>query len=96
MHKSVIRTYNISNRGEIMEIKITKTAVKDIKKLDTSTRERILNSINKLPFGDVKRLQGYINFYRLRVGNFRIIYSVSEDSIIVSAVLPRGEVYKHM
>ena len=37
-----------------MDIQITKTAVKDIKKLDTATRDRILKSIYKLPIGDVK------------------------------------------
>lgn len=79
-----------------MEIKITKTAIKDIKKLDATTRERILNGIYKLPDGDVKRLQGYAHYYRLRIGDFRVIYSFSNNTIIVSAVLPRGEVYKHI
>lgn len=79
-----------------MNFQITKTAVKDIKKLDTPTRERILQGIYKLPLGDVKRLQGYSNYYRLRIGDFRIIYSVNGETIIVSAVLPRGEVYKHI
>lgn len=79
-----------------MEIKVTKTAIKDIKKLDTQTRDRILKGIYKLPLGDVKRLQGYTNYYRLRIGDFRIIYSVSDETIIISAVLPRGEAYKHI
>ena len=79
-----------------MKIQITKTAIKDIKKLDTPTRDRILKGIYKLPLGDVKRLQGYINYYSLRIGDFRVIYSVSDEIIIVSAVLPRGEVYKHI
>lgn len=79
-----------------MEIQITKTAIKDIKRLDKPTRDRILKGIYKLPLGDVKRLQGYINYYRLRIGDFRVIYSVNGETIIVSAVLPRGEVYKHI
>ena len=79
-----------------MEILITKTAVKNIKKLDTLTRERILNSIYKLPFGDVKRLQGYDNYYRLRIGDFRVIYSLANETITILSVLPRGEVYKHI
>ena len=79
-----------------MNFQITKTAVKDIKKLDVPTRERILQGIHKLPLGDVKRLQGYTNYYRLRIGDFRIIYSVNGETVIVSAVLPRGEVYKHI
>ena len=79
-----------------MDIQITKTAVKDIKKLDTATRDRILKSIYKLPIGDVKRLQGYENYYRLRVGNYRIIYSIIGDIIVIAGVLPRGGAYKHI
>lgn len=79
-----------------MEILISKTAVKNIKKLDVPTRERVLNGIYKLPFGDVKRLQGYNNYFRLRIGDFRVIYTISENTITVMAVLPRGEVYKHI
>lgn len=79
-----------------MEIKITKTAVKNIKKLDTITKERILNGIYKLPLGDIKRLQGYNNYYRLRISDFRVIYSISENTITILSVLPRGEVYKHI
>lgn len=79
-----------------MTVQITKTAIKDLKKIAIPTRERILNAINKLPSGDVKRLRGYLTYYRLRVGNYRIIYSVENDTIIVFAVLPRGEAYKHI
>lgn len=82
--------------GDIMKIHITKTAIKEIKRLDVPTRERVLDGIKKLPDGDVKRLQGYMKYYRLRIGNLRIIYSVENNNIIVSAVLPRGEVYKHI
>lgn len=82
--------------GGIMDILITKTAIKNIKKLDTPARERILIGIYKLPFGDVKRLQGYDKYYRLRIGDFRIIYSLDGETITILAVLPRGEVYKHI
>lgn len=79
-----------------MNIQITKTAIKSIKRLDAPTRERILNSINKLPSGDIKRLQRYSNYYRLRIGNFRVIYSSENDTITISDVLPRGEAYDHI
>ena len=79
-----------------MEIRITKTAIKNVKKLDSPTRDRILNSIYKLPLGDVKKLQGYDNYYRPRVGDFRVIYSLEDETITISAVLPRGEAYKQI
>lgn len=79
-----------------MEILITKTAFKNLKKLDRTTRDRILSSIYKLPMGDIKRLQGYNNYYRLRVGTFRVIYSLDNEMITILTVLPRGEVYKQI
>ncbi|MBQ2743395.1 MAG: type II toxin-antitoxin system RelE/ParE family toxin [Oscillospiraceae bacterium] len=79
-----------------MQIFITKTAVKNMKRLDAATRERIICGINKLPLGDVKRLQGYTDYYRLRVGDFRVIYSSDGEIITVMAVLPRGEAYKNL
>lgn len=77
-----------------MDLQITKTAIKSIKRLDKPMRDRILAGIKKLPLGDVKKLQGYDYFYRLRIGDYRIIYKLNGNTIIVSDVLPRGEAYK--
>lgn len=79
-----------------MEFQITKAAIKSLKRLDARTRDRILSGIYKLPDGDIKRLQGYTSYYRLRIGDFRIIYTCKANIITVAAVLPRGEVYKHI
>lgn len=77
-----------------VDLQITKTAIKSIKRLDKPMRDRILAGIKKLPLGDVKKLQGYEYFYRLRIGDYRIIYKLNGNTIIVSDVLPRGEAYK--
>ncbi len=77
-----------------VDLQITKTAIKSIKRLDKPMRDRILAGIKKLPLGDVKKLQGYDYFYRLRIGDYRIIYKLNGNTIIVSDVLPRGEAYK--
>lgn len=61
---------------------------------------RIMNKINevaKSPYNakQVKSLQG-VDGYRLRVGDWRVIYSLKnkELEIWVVKVAPRGEVYK--
>ena len=59
-----------------MEIQYSKQALKFLKKQDVPTRKRIINSINLLPAGDVKALQGR-NDYRLRVGDYRIIFDIN-------------------
>ncbi|MBQ8209938.1 MAG: type II toxin-antitoxin system RelE/ParE family toxin [Clostridia bacterium] len=60
-------------------------------------RERILLAIYKLPqTGDIKAMQGYENYYRLRVGDYRIIYTLDNDVLLVRviAVGNRGDIYK--
>ena len=78
-----------------MIIQYTRQSVKQIEKLERNTKQRIKTSIETLPFGDIKKLKGYDNKYRLRVGTYRIIYSYDTilDTIIIEAVLPRGNAY---
>lgn len=72
----------------------TKRAMKNIKSLDARVKDRVKSGIEKIPFGDIKKLQGYSNLYRLRIGDYRVIYEIWNEEIIIDAVLPRGEAYK--
>ena len=76
-----------------MVIKIERQAAKHIESLDTPTKIRVKRGIDGLPNGDIKKLRGYHATYRLRIGDYRIIYTILEDSIIIKAVLPRGSAY---
>lgn len=70
-------------------IQIEKTATKFIQKLPTPDKERVLKAIYKLPDeGDIKQLKGQKSngFFRLRVGNYRIIYTVDHGQLIVCIV----------
>lgn len=51
----------------IYKIKIRPKALKFIEKQDRKQRIRIYKAIYELPKGDVKKLVGYKNEYRLRV-----------------------------
>ena len=79
-----------------MQIEITKSAKKSMKKMDAATRNRIIAGIQKIPSGDIRKLQGYENDYRLRIGDYRILYTITGDLITVNDVLPRGEAYKRL
>ncbi|KJR48955.1 RelE/StbE replicon stabilization toxin [Desulfosporosinus sp. I2] len=78
------------------KIKYEKDCLEYLEKLDRNTQVRIINAISQLPFGDVKKLQGNINDYRLRVGNYRIVFSKDDENILICVIkiAPRGEVYK--
>ena len=52
-----------------------------------TTQVRIINAISQLPSGDVKKLQGNITDYRLRVGNYRIVFSKDDDENILISII---------
>lgn len=80
------------------EIVFTNKALKQISKLDKKTQSRIIAGIEKVrvrPFSFVKRLVGH-PFFRLRVGDYRIILDIVKDKVIVWVleVKHRKNVYK--
>lgn len=79
--------------GIHLEIQYSKQAIKFLKKQDAITKKRIVNAINLLPAGDVKALQGR-NGYRLRVGDYRIIFDTNGNILLIEAIGNRGQIYK--
>lgn len=76
-----------------MDIQYSKQAIKFLKKQDKPTRKRIVTAINLLPAGDVKLLQGR-NGYRLRVGDYRVIFDIHGNILYIEKIGNRGQVYK--
>lgn len=73
---------------------------KDLRALDDRTRRRIFRAImalevNPRPSG-AKKLRGESDLWRVRVGNYRILYSVEEARLVVLVVKVghRREVYR--
>ena len=80
------------------EIQIDRKALKFINKPPQDQKRRILSAIWKLPdIGDIKPLQGKDNegLLRLRVGDYRVIYSVDNGRLTVYVVDAgnRGQIY---
>ena len=76
-----------------------KKAQKFIEKLPKQDKLRIVSDIQRLPNGeDIKPLKGHKGLYRLRIGNYRIIYTVDHGQLIVFVidVDNRGDVYKRL
>lgn len=78
-----------------MDIQYSKQAEKFLKKQTLETQNRIRNAIRNLPEGDVKKLQGR-NGYRLRVGNYRVIFDHSGKIIYIVRIDNRGQIYKEV
>ena len=66
------------------------------KTADKATKKRLKEFIEKLPFGDVKKLKGYEVYYRLRVGDLRVLFTIENDIITITDILPRGQAYKRI
>lgn len=83
--------------SELMyQIIIKKKAKKYIDKLPKNEKIKIVSAIMQLPDGeDIKKLKGHDNLLRLRVGNYRIIYTVDNGECIIFVIDAgnRGEIY---
>lgn len=83
------------------EVLIHRRAEKRLKRLHGSILARIREAINALAFdahpNGSKKLIGHENFYRIRVGDWRIIYAIEDDKLIILVldVAPRGGIYKN-
>ena len=81
----------------------TRRAVKDLERADRSDHDRISSAIDgyaETDSGDVRRLVNvHPARYRLRVGNWRIIFTIDHPhyqagAIVILRVLPRDKAYR--
>jgi mRNA interferase RelE/StbE len=76
-------------------------ALRQFKKLDKGIQARLKPKIRALAENprppDAKKLTGYKNTYRIRVGDFCILYEIYDNILLVLVVKigPRRHVYKH-
>jgi len=83
-------------------ISFARSARKELERLSADVAERILTKIealakNSRPTGVVK-LHGQKNLWRLRVGDYRVIYAIDDSAktIDVSVIRHRREVYRDL
>jgi mRNA interferase RelE/StbE len=67
-----------------------------LRKIPELYRERIFLIVQKLQKRDFseldrKKLKGYDSIFRIRIGNYRIIYQDDSAGIILKAILKRDE-----
>ena len=73
-------------------------AIRDLKHLQKQDASRIADALERLQSdltGDVKKLTNFTPEYRLRVGQFRVLFEIeNETRIIVYRVVHRREAYR--
>jgi mRNA interferase RelE/StbE len=82
------------------EIRFNTSAAKEFRKLTPDIQQRVRTAINGLrstprPEG-VKKLVGGTDLYRIRVGDYRVVYRVDDraQSIQITRVRHRRDVYE--
>ncbi|MBU8901486.1 MAG: type II toxin-antitoxin system RelE/ParE family toxin [Victivallales bacterium] len=78
-------------------IVIKPKAIKDGKKIPKKTLKLIIAKIELMKNdleGDVKHLTNFTPEYRLRVGNYRVLFEVEKDEIKVYRIKHRKDAYK--
>ena len=76
---------------------LKKPAKKFIDRLPVDEKRRVVDAIEKLPNGeDIKPMKGHSGLLRLRVGEYRIIYSVDNGELTVYVLDAgnRSQIYK--
>ncbi len=72
------------------KIEWKRSATKELKKLPKETIPRVLRAIEQLaqnprPVG-VRKIVGAEHNYRIRVGNYRIVYSIVESAFVIEII----------
>lgn len=74
---------------DLIKIK-NKNVFKDV----SETIENVELSSNVVAIKNIKKLKGYKNAYRIRIGNFRIGIFVTADTVEFARVVHRKDIYK--
>ena len=80
------------------KIILAKRAIKDLNKLNEDVKERIKEKIIELvndPATVSKKLSNpLIGSYRFRVGDYRIIFDIDNDKVVILRIGHRKDIYK--
>ncbi len=77
-----------------MKVFLHQKAARFLEKLDNQIKDRIKEKIKQLEKNPKKgKLLRYSNFRSLRIGNYRVIYEISENRVIVLFIGHRKNVY---
>ncbi|RZB34619.1 MAG: mRNA interferase RelE/StbE [Desulfobacteraceae bacterium Eth-SRB1] len=83
-------------------IEVKRSAAKALKKIPKPERKSISKKIDslaeKLPNPDITKMKGNNPFHKVRVGNYRIIYEIQDDALLILIVKigHRKDIYRNL
>ncbi len=82
----------------VYKITFKKSVAKDLKKIDHSEADRILKKIISelsLQADEFAELKGqFAGLRKYRIGSYRIIYAIIDDSVLILRIQHRKDAYK--
>jgi mRNA interferase RelE/StbE len=80
----------------VYQVEFKPRALKDLKGIDRRDAHRVVEKIKAMRHdlaGDVKRLTNSTPEYRLRVGDYRALFEVEGDKVVIYRVRHRKDAY---
>lgn len=78
------------------QVALMPRAIKDLKRIPKPRSTQITEKLHSLEDGlkgDIKRLTHHSPEYRLRVGDYRVLFEVEGNKVIVYRIKPRQNAY---
>lgn len=80
-----------------MKIIFNEEALKDLKKLDKQIVKFILKKIENLKnypiVNNIKKLKNFYPPYRYRINDYRVLFDIENDTIIIFKIVHRKDAY---
>ncbi|MBT2497851.1 type II toxin-antitoxin system RelE/ParE family toxin [Agromyces sp. ISL-38] len=83
-------------------VELTGSAAKQLRKLDQVARRRVLVVLTELEVDprppDVKKLVGLDNAWRIRIGDYRVLYEIVDELVLVTVfrIANRRDVHRDL
>lgn len=87
---------------DLYHVLVDKRAEKDLKRVPEHIIDKFskiideleIDPINKRPGVDIKNLRGYPNIFRVRIGEYRVLYFVDKNIVRIIALVHRKKAYR--
>jgi len=82
----------------IYEIEFKPRAIKDLKSLEKKDLKNVIEKIEEMKNGivnlNIKKLTNFTPEYRLRVGNYRVLFEITDNVITIYTISHRKDAYR--
>ena len=81
------------------QVRYGREALRSLARIDSATSLRIQSKVRQLAddpaslANNIKAMKGAPGLWRLRVGDWRVVYTETLEVVLVSRVAPRGSAY---